>query len=364
MAVRGITFAKQTVSSNDDAHIYKVLLQGRNGRTKGCNMTYGTDDIYISEGYFFAGNRLIEIPSTETVSTPIVTSGTTYCRLVFEVDLSKINTNEAFTQGYFKILTASGDYPSITQEDVDNGGNIYQLPFARFTKTISGIGSFISELETIGSMPEDLTVYVSPYGNNASGDGSFGAPYKTIQHALNSIPKNLEGKDIIIKIASGTYAEEVVVSGFHGGAIRFECETVTVTTFTVYDPCVIIAGTSLTLAANGKTYGFYVHRGANVICQIPLTVNGAVNGVFAGYGSRFSGRNIITLNSCTNAVVASYASHVYAIELTGSKNNNAVQAAAGIASIGTISSSMASTLYITVAGGRIYTGSQANVPTY
>ena len=32
--------------------------------------------------------------------------------------------------------------------------------------------------------------------------------------------------------------------------------------------------------------------------------------------------------------------------------------------IGTIASAMASTLYITTVGGRIYTGSQASVPTY
>ena len=77
MAIRGITFSKQSVTSNDDAHIYKLLLNGRNGKTKGCKMTYGTDDIYISAGYFFASNRLIEISSTETIATPVITSGTT-----------------------------------------------------------------------------------------------------------------------------------------------------------------------------------------------------------------------------------------------------------------------------------------------
>jgi 5-formyltetrahydrofolate cyclo-ligase len=90
MAIRGITFSKQTVSSNDDSHIYKILLGGKNGKTKGCTMTFGTDDIFVSSGYFFASNRLIEISSVETVSTPVVSSGTTYCRLVFEIDLSQL----------------------------------------------------------------------------------------------------------------------------------------------------------------------------------------------------------------------------------------------------------------------------------
>ena len=78
MSVRGITFSKQSVSSNDDSHLYKVLLNGRKGRTKGCTMTFGTDDIYIAPGYFIASNRLIQIPSMETISTPVVSSGTTY----------------------------------------------------------------------------------------------------------------------------------------------------------------------------------------------------------------------------------------------------------------------------------------------
>ena len=363
MAIRGITFSKQSVSSNDDAHINKLLLGGRKGKTKGCKMTFGADDIYISEGYFFAANRLIEVSSIETVATPVVSSGTTYCRLVFEIDLTKTNASSAFNQGYFKILSSTTDYPSITQQDLENGGNVYQLPFAKFTKTVSGIGSFVSELEAIGHL-EKTAIYVATSGNDASGDGSENYPYKTIQKAIDSIPKDLENHEITINIASGTYAEEVVVSGFHGGSLRLAFGSVTVTTLSIYESNVILSGTSLTIASNGKTYGLYVHRASNAICQLPITINGATNGLFVGYGSRFAGRNTITINSCTYAATASYAAQLYAIALEGSKNNNGVMASAGIATIGSIVASMASTLYVTAAGGRIYTGSQASVPSY
>lgn len=364
MAIRGITFSKQSVSSNDDAHIYKILLNGKKGRTKGCKMTFGTDDIYISEGYFFAPNRLIEVSSMETVATPVVSSGTTYCRLVFEIDLTKTNTSSAFNQGYFRILSSTTDYPGIVQEDLENGGNVYQLPFAKFTKTVSGIGAFVSELETIGYIQGDQTIYVATSGNDASGDGSESYPYKTIQKAIDSIPKDLCGKEITINIASGTYAEEVVVSGYHGGSLRLTFESVTINTLSIYESNVILSGTALTIAANGKTYGLHAHRGSNVICQLPTTINGATNGLLVGYGSRFSGRNTITINSCTYAATSTYAAYLYIVTLEGSKNNNGVQAAAGIVSIGSILASMASTLYVTVAGGRIYTGAQASVPSY
>ena len=364
MAIRGITFSKQSVSSNDDSHIYKILLGGKDGKTKGCTMTFGTDDIFISNGYFFAANRLIEITSTEAITTPIVSTGTSYFRLVFEIDLSKINNTTEFNQGSFKILSSTTDYPAITQDDLEEGGIIYQLPFARFTKTIEGIGNFASELQTIGYAPDVATIYVSKSGNDASGDGSSGLPFATIQHAIDSVPKNLAGKEITINVASGTYTEDVEVSGFYGGSLRFAFGTVTIKTFSVYETLVIINGTALTLSASGKTYGFHCHRGSNVICQIPLTITGAENGLLAGYGSRFAGRNTITINSCTNAVVSTFAAYVYIVTLAGSKNNNGIQAAAGIASIGSITAGMASTLYVTTAGGRIFTGAQASVPSY
>lgn len=363
MAIRGITFSKQSVSSNDDSHVYKVILNGKNGRTKGCKMTFGTDDIYISSGYFFASNRMVQITSTETIPTPVVTS-TTYFRLVFEIDLTKTNSATAFEQGYFKIISSASTYPELIQEDLENGGNIYQLPFARFTKTTSGINSLVSELEIIGHNPDNATIYVSTSGNDASGDGSESYPFRTIQRAINSISKDLNNKEITINVSSGTYSEDVEVSGFYGGTLRFYFGAVTINTFSVYESCIICSGTSLTIAAGGKTYGFYCHRGANVICQLPLTVTGSTNGVYAVFGSRFAGNRAITINSCTYAVTSMYASYVYITSLAGTKNNNGVQAAAGIVSIGSIDSSAATTLYITTAGGRIYTGAQANTPVY
>lgn len=364
MAIRGVTFSKQSVSSNDDAHIYKMLLNGRSGKTKGCIMTFGTDDIYISSGYFFVANRLIEISSIETVSTPIVATGTTYCRLVFEVDFSKTNSNTEFNQGAFKIISSpTSEYPDITQEDIEEGGNIYQIPFARFTKTVEGIGSFVSELDTISSVTKDATIYVSTSGDNAAGDGSEVAPFKTIQHAINSIAKNLDNRAITINIASGTYSENVEVSGFYGGTLRFELGAVTVKSFVLYETNVIINGTSLTLSASGNVYGFRCHRGANAILQCALTVNGSTNGIFVSYGSRFS-CGTATINSCTNAIVCNFAAQLYINAVNGSRNNNGVQASGGIASIGSINADMASTLYVTSVGGRIYTGSQASVPAY
>jgi len=363
MAVRGITFSKQTVSSSDDSHIYGIFLKARKGRSEGLEMTFGIDDIYIAKGRFFAANRMIEVSSMETVTTPVVTTGTLYCRLVFEIDMSVTNTNNEFNQGAFKVLTAPADYPEIVQEDIAAGGNIYQLPFATFTKSMNGIGNFASELESIGYIKEDATIYVATSGNDASGNGSEDRPFATIQHAIDSISKDLANKEITINIASGTYAENVEVAGFYGGTLRFDLGEVVMKSFVLYEADVIVNGTSLTLNASGNVYGFRCHRGANAIFQCPLTVNGSTNGVFVSYGSRFSCRNV-TVNSCTNAVVCNFAAQLYIGTLSGSKNNNGISASGGIASFESVVSSMASTLYITSAGGKIFMGSQASVPSY
>lgn len=363
MAIRGITYSKQSVSSNDDSHIYKTLLGGRHGKTRGCEMTFETDDIYIAPGYFFAANRLNEISSTETISTPVVTSGTTYCRLVFEVDLSKVNTSAVFNQGYFKILSSTADYPGITQEDHESGGNVYQLPFAKFTKTIEGIGSFVSELESIGTSG-NATIYVSTSGNDASGDGSESRPFRTIQHAIDSVSKNIGNNTITIDIASGTYSEDVEIAGFSGAPLRFAIGTITINSLSIFDSCVVMEGTKITISASGKTYGIYCHRDANAILQVDIAVNGSEYGIYTGYGSRLNARKVTTITSCTFAISSTFASMVYISSLTGSKNNNGIQAAGGIVSIGSIVSSMASTLYATSNGGRVYTGAQASVPSY
>lgn len=363
MAFRGITFSKQTVSSNDDAHVYQLILSGRKGRTKGCGMTYSADNIFIDEGRFFVANRMIEVTSTETISTPVVTS-TTYFRLVFEVDLTKANTSSDFAQGYFRILSSATDYPAITQEDLENGGSVYQLPFARFTKSVSGIDVFASELETIGFATGNTTIYVSKSGNDASGDGSANAPFATIKRALDSVPKNIEGKEITIDIASGTYSEDVVISGLSGAPLRFNIATITINSLHVYDSCVIFNGSTITISASGKTYGLYAHRDSNVICQTDLIINGAEYGIYCGYGSRVVTRKATTINSCTFAATCTFAGVMYIPNLAGSKNNNAIQAAGGIVMIGTIAAAMASTMYVTSNGGRILTGSQASVPSY
>lgn len=62
------------------------------------------------------------------------------------------------------------------------------------------------------------TIYVSPNGNDTTGDGSQGNPFRQIQRAVDSLPKNLGASEVKIRVTAGEYAG-VKISGFFGTGV-------------------------------------------------------------------------------------------------------------------------------------------------
>ena len=154
--IRPITFDKQFVKSQDDAHIRNTLLSGGIGISKGCEMTYTSEHITISSGYFCAFGRWVAIEGEEVIEIGAMTqSPTVRCALVYTIDLTQANTDEEFLQGKFEILKNSNRYPPLRQEDLDNGGEVYQLEFARFSQALNGIHLF---MHTIGSIIPSIPI--------------------------------------------------------------------------------------------------------------------------------------------------------------------------------------------------------------
>ena len=77
----------------------------------------------------------------------------------------------------------------------------------------------ILELYTGSKVNNDITLYVRETGSDLIGDGTTAAPYRTITKALSVLPKNLNGKNVIIDIATGTYSESVVIKGYSNGTL-------------------------------------------------------------------------------------------------------------------------------------------------
>lgn len=150
MAVRGITFDKQLLKSGDHALEINHFYAGNMGVIKGMATTEDVNgNLVTSEGYALCHGRLFAVVGSETTTVPSVSSGTLYSILVFEIDLTKTNTTGSFLQGEFKIVSNGSAYPALTQQDLNDGGTLYQMEFARFENTVSGVVNLVDTKETL-----------------------------------------------------------------------------------------------------------------------------------------------------------------------------------------------------------------------
>lgn len=137
--LRGEVFSEQVFDNECFAHFINTFLNKKNGVTKGCNLTSTKNSVTINAGYFCVQGRFLRVVGSDTLQ---VASGTEYCKIVCEIDLSQVNTETEFLQASFKILTSSKSYPTLTKQNLEEGGTIYQFEFAQFQNTTNGITNF------------------------------------------------------------------------------------------------------------------------------------------------------------------------------------------------------------------------------
>lgn len=139
--IKGITFDKQAFKSSEFALMTKKFFNNIDGRIRGVDITYTDTSIIISEGYFISSGYYTKIITEEIIS---VTNGT--WTLVYEIDLSKTNTEEVFSQGSFKLINTA-----VIHNDLFDGETIYQLEFATCIMTDGVITDFESKLKDVTS---------------------------------------------------------------------------------------------------------------------------------------------------------------------------------------------------------------------
>ncbi len=120
MAINGVTFNKQLYSSQDLRVMQRRFFANQDGSLIGCEISSGNNNILIERGYFIVSGGLIYLTTQEIVAAG--SSGTK--KLCFRIDLTKENTESNFSQGYFLFNS------NPRQDDLFNGGSIYDLPFA------------------------------------------------------------------------------------------------------------------------------------------------------------------------------------------------------------------------------------------
>lgn len=138
--IKGYVFSNQLASNDIDSMVFRKMLDYNDGVLNGMELSNTTTTVTIGEGNIMVAGRPIGVVGSETV-----TAGTdaAYCKLVVEIDLSKTATVSTFEQVSFKIIKSTTAYPNVTQEDMDNGGELYQVALAQFRTTNSGITDFV-----------------------------------------------------------------------------------------------------------------------------------------------------------------------------------------------------------------------------
>lgn len=127
------------VSPANDASLYSGLVSDANGiLNRGSQFATSINglEVTVSTGQAVIQGRLVEITQPETLTLPANSNG----YIAITVDLSKTNTvtGEAGDAGYsvdveqVYLVSVAG---ALTQDDLNNGGLIYQLPIASFTST-------------------------------------------------------------------------------------------------------------------------------------------------------------------------------------------------------------------------------------
>lgn len=136
--LRGHVFKSQTFANEAFGLFIDTFLQGHMGVVRGCELSNTNNSVTIGAGYFDVKGRFLQILGNETVSI----SDNGYYSLICEIDLTKENTSEDFLQGEIKAISGVSSYPTLTQQDINSGGTMYQYEFARFRKTDNGIVDF------------------------------------------------------------------------------------------------------------------------------------------------------------------------------------------------------------------------------
>lgn len=139
--ILGSFFDKQVVPSRALGAFAASTLG--DGIITGCELSYSGNVLSISRGHLIAGGRLMEIPAEISVS--LSGSVTGYGRVIIQIDLTKTATKTEFEQvdiltDYSTTLTGFG---TLTQQNINLDGTIYQMPFCVCSLGSGGITGIV-----------------------------------------------------------------------------------------------------------------------------------------------------------------------------------------------------------------------------
>lgn len=139
----GVSFPWQKVTPSDDAAVRRALLS--DGILFGCGISFAQSTLTMQAGQAMACGRQFRHNNAENWSVDGATSG--YARLLLTIDLTGTSTEAAFDQISTRIEYAASldKFAPLVQENLNEGGVIYQLPVCTVALGTSGITEIVSQ---------------------------------------------------------------------------------------------------------------------------------------------------------------------------------------------------------------------------
>lgn len=134
MALIKITFDNASVTSKQDADCNHFLANKQSGVIDGilgrCQPSISNSYIQFQSGYVQVYGRRVFVESGTKIAISLDGNAYGYVYIKFDLGNNKATLEKK---------EASGSYPTLTQQDLMNGGLIYEFPLTRYQKTTSSI---------------------------------------------------------------------------------------------------------------------------------------------------------------------------------------------------------------------------------
>ena len=229
---------------------------------------------------------------------------------------------------------------------------------------------------------QNVTYYLSPTGNDNNAGTSAATAWRTWGKAASAIPKALNGYDVTLQVAGGSYPEagSAIFRNIMGGTLFIQLNGNV--TFTGSGELSFYRCANVELELNTYTFSLgnvSLIAGFNTFLIINGSTNSAIQmvansvtityGLYASRNSQIcftSSATTLNITGYTNAIGAVFSIIRLAGTVYGSNNNYAFNAGGGLiqgppASTHSIT---ATQMYATSNGGRILFGAQTSIPNY
>lgn len=134
MGLIKITFDSASVTSKQDADLNHFLVSSQNGIFAWvlgrCQASTSNNYINFQSGYVQAYGRRVFVESGTRISISL--DGNAYGYVVVRINLGDNSVT-------LEKKETTSTWPVLTQEDLQNGGLIYEIPLTRYTKTTSSL---------------------------------------------------------------------------------------------------------------------------------------------------------------------------------------------------------------------------------